>query len=197
MPGEHVPSRGLQSRALLSGCLLSFTCELDGDVPALCSREQPPEPPTSPLPWQCHAAFQGLLGETERGQGFLVQCHGPMVGVSSSSPPWHVLRPLQLPRAAPGSAPCAQPLPCPGCCCKDSALHSPVRACQWHQWHVGPHVPEQDLAIGLEMAVLEIQARWLMSPALGSGGVMSKCSFFLRLSSCGVTLGVGTVPKAP
>lgn len=90
-------------------------------------------PSTSPLPWHCHTAFQGLLGKTERRQGFLVRCHGPMVGIGALSPPWHVPRPLRLPRGAPGAAPRAQPLPCPGCCCEDSALRSPVRVRRWHQ----------------------------------------------------------------
>lgn len=76
---------GTPREALLSRCPLSVRCELGGDVPALHGREQPRQPPTSPLPWQCQAAFPGLLGEMERGQGFLVQCHGPMVGISA----WH------------------------------------------------------------------------------------------------------------
>lgn len=38
-------------------------------------------------------------------------------------------------------------------------------------------MPGQDLASSLEMAMLERQARWLLSPALGSGRMMSKQLF--------------------
>lgn len=55
----------------------------------------------------------------------------------------------------------------------------------------------QDLAISLEMAVLEIQAWLLVSPALGRGGMMSKCGFYWGLSSSGVAVGVRAGPKAP
>lgn len=124
---------GTPREALLGRCLLSVRCELGGDVPAFHGREKPRQPPTSPLPWHCQAAFPGLLGEMERGQGFLVQCHGPMVGIGAWQPPWRVLRSPRLPRVALGDAPCAQCLPCPGCCCGDSALRLPARAHQWHQ----------------------------------------------------------------
>lgn len=125
-------------------------------------------PSTSPLPWHCHTAFQGLLGKTERRQGFLVRCHGPVVGIGASSPPWHVPRPLRLPRGAPGAAPRAQPLPCPGCRCEDSAGITSQGTPVAPVTRTGPCVPGQDLAIGLEMALLEIQARRLVSPALGA-----------------------------
>lgn len=62
---------------------------------------------------------------------------------------------------------------------------------------MGLHMPGQDLAISLEMAMLEIQARPLVSPALGRGGVMSKHGFYGGLSSSGVAVGVRADPKAP
>jgi len=57
-------------------------------------------------------------------------------------------------------------------------------------------VPGQDRAAALEMAVLEIPARPLVSPALGSSRAMSKRSFSVGLSCSGVALGVGAGPKA-
>lgn len=60
---------------------------------------------------------------------------------------------------------------------------------------MGHHMLGQDLAISLEMALLEIQARLLVSPALGRGGVVSKHGFYWGLSCSGVAVGVRAGPK--
>lgn len=67
--------------------------------------EQPGEPLTLLLPWQCHAAFPGLLGATERA--------GIPGAVSQSLVKhWHFVTTLVCPEMSvtAGAAPCAHAL---------------------------------------------------------------------------------------
>lgn len=188
MPGGHVPSQGLQRETLLGWCPLSFAIRL---TPALA------------LP-RC---FPGLTGKNRETAG--------LPGAVSRYRGWHRCfvttvacpeAPAIAPRSSWGCPTCTAPavprmlLLLRGLSPALTSQGTPVAPVT----HTGPCVPGQDLAIRLEWPCWKYRPvgsshrPWgLASPALGSGGAMSKRGFFPGLSGSGVALGVGTGTKAP